>query len=181
MTTLPMKRIVDFYNAWHFLETHPMFDLEESSLFLQCLEIEVVKVDPETKRIHDEERRNTEVRVWLECGPWVRPEELRKDERRHFPDGVASIDRQLSCGAPTFEEAIRKLANRVARRYGRSREPRRRLRKTLTREERVVRAALREYRAGRGRPVEEFLAELRSPGDEGADKLMVKRKSSPAS
>jgi hypothetical protein len=169
-----MKQIADFYAAWQFLETHPMFQYGESSMLHHCLEIEVVKVNPKTNRIDDDERENTATRVWMECGPYLRPEELSAEERRHLPYGIPSVDLQLSCGAPTFEEAIIKLANRVARRYGRSRHPRRRLRKTLTREERAVRKAYREHRAGKGRPAEEVWAELRRYGARQARRLGLK-------
>lgn len=118
-----VKRFSDFYEAWQFLEHHPMLDYEGSSMLYQCLEIEVVKVDPQTKKIEDHEKRNTETRVWLECGPYEGPEELTEVERKLSPYGTPTSDLDLACGGATFEEAIITLANLVIKKYGRRRKP----------------------------------------------------------
>lgn len=90
----------DFYSAFHFLEDHPYFE----DRFQQCIDIAVVKVNPETKRVDDQLELNTEINVWLECGA--------------FWKGFSTHDIDLDCGGATFEEAIINLANLVFEKYG---------------------------------------------------------------
>ena len=90
----------DFYLAFHFLDQHEMFQ----GHFESCLGISVVKVNPETKAIEDDEEKNTEVNVWLECG---------KYSAHH-----SWHDYSLDCGGRTFEDAIIELANLVWETYG---------------------------------------------------------------
>lgn len=85
---------------------------------MACLYVEVVKVNPTTKRIDDNEAKNTETRVWLESGPWLQGEKLNEFDRKHCPNGMPSHDIKLDCGASNFEKAIIKLANLVLRHYG---------------------------------------------------------------
>lgn len=113
-----MKLFFDFYDAWYFLENHRIFQLEECSVFSECLSIEVVRVNPNTDEIDDDESKNIITRVWLECGPWCHPDELPDEAKKDWPDGVPSHDVDLDCGAPTFEEAVIELANLVAEKYG---------------------------------------------------------------
>lgn len=95
-----IKEILNFYDAYNYLYNHPIFN----DKFLQCLDIEVVKINPETKMIDDNELLNTRTEIWLECGPY------QKDCLTH--------DLDLDCGGFTFEEAIIKLANLVRNYYG---------------------------------------------------------------
>jgi hypothetical protein len=164
------RKFHDLYEAWSFLEEHPMFQYEGSSLFCHCLDIEVVRVDPRTRNISDDPSRNTATRVWLECGPWERPEDLRPEERPHLPHGIASVDLQLLCGGATFEEAIIKLATLVRRRYGNSRHPQRRIRQRWTLAEKAMQKAHGEDLAGKSRPSEKVLAELRNQGGQAIGK-----------
>lgn len=98
-----------FYNAWNYLNNHVIFENEDGfSMFQECLDMEVVKVDPDTNSISDNEEENTSTRIWLECGPY------QKDCRTH--------DINLDCGAKTFEKAIKKLAKKVKKVYGDDRE-----------------------------------------------------------
>ena len=76
----------NFFDAFHYLKSHEMFQ----GMFESCLDIEVVKVNPLTKCIEDDENLNTEVNVWLECGKYS------KNIRWH--------DINLDCGADTFEK-----------------------------------------------------------------------------
>ena len=87
----------EFYNAWNYLEKHTIFN----NRFMDCLDIELAKVNPSTNCI--ESSGNTKVEVWLECGPW--DSECR----------VHDID--LDCGGSTFEEAIITLAKLVKEKY----------------------------------------------------------------
>lgn len=112
------EHFIDFYKAWSFLDNHPMFEYEGMNEFRKCLDIDVVKVNLETKEIENNESKNTEIRVWLECGPYLRPQDLKEDERKNWPYGTCSHDYDLDCGASTFEEAIIALANLVMKKYG---------------------------------------------------------------
>lgn len=127
----PARRFNDFYQAWHFLTHHPMFDdtprdireglntdLRTYGAFKTCLDTDVVKVNPVDNRINDDPKLNTATRIWLECGRWMMPHELSDYyDREYFPQGVACNDWGLMCGGDTFEEAIVNLANKVYERY----------------------------------------------------------------
>lgn len=100
-----------FYNSYQFLTNHPIFSFKDAvfnhitfSEFEDCLSIEIVKVNPETKTISDIKEENTLVQVWLEAGPYS--EECR------------THDIDLDCGGNNFEEAIIKLAELVKDKYG---------------------------------------------------------------
>lgn len=92
----------NFYDAWHFLVEHPRF---EDKFMTECLTVDVVKVNPKTKIREEDDNLNTETNVWLECGDFSE-------------EGYATHEIALDCGADTFEEAIVKLANLVAKHYG---------------------------------------------------------------
>lgn len=108
-----MVEIKDFKEAWDFLNGHTIFSKQSSdkyygnfytNKFDECLTIEVVKINPKTKEIDDNENLNTKTEVWLECGPY------NENEAMH--------DINLDCGADTFEQAIINLANLVLKQYG---------------------------------------------------------------
>ena len=95
---------MDFYEAFHYLNSHPMF---HEHFLMGCLDIEVVKVDPVTNRIENDQKRNTKTAVWLEAG-------------RYYPEATGSPhdpkfghNPYLDCGGDSFEEAIIKLAKKV--------------------------------------------------------------------
>lgn len=89
----------EFYKAWWYLVNHRLFNND----FIGCLDTEVVKVNPITNSVDDNNSKNTKVQIWLECGPWD------KECRVH--------DIDLDCGGDTFEEAIIKLAYLVRDKY----------------------------------------------------------------
>lgn len=95
-----------FYEAFHYLLNHPYFKGE----FVPALEIEVVKVNPETDCIDDDRSKNTDVRVWLECGTVV-------DSPSDCFCSRYSHNYLLDCGGNTFEEAIIRLAALVQENY----------------------------------------------------------------
>jgi hypothetical protein len=104
---------LSFYDAWWFLCTHRHFNnnhLERINFFEDNLDIEVVKVNPETDRIEDDESLNTKVQVWLECGGYY------EDEETKLP--IPSYDPRFDCGGDTFEEAIINLAELVRKYEG---------------------------------------------------------------
>lgn len=116
----------DFHSAWWYLYHHPAFQEEPLiSVFAQCLDVTVVRVNPGTERIEDDSTLNTATRVWLECGEWQSPDALRKhlagaiavEEMERLWRGVPSHDIDLDCGAATFEEAIVELARLVHDKY----------------------------------------------------------------
>ena len=109
----------NLHEAWTFLKDHPMvMDQDGLDHFADLFDIDVVMVDPATKTVEDDPQRNTEVRVWLEFGPWHKPESLSDAEREAMPDGCAGHDIDLDCGATTFEQAVMILAQKVFERYG---------------------------------------------------------------
>lgn len=104
----------DFYTAWEFIRNHKIsrFEDESWSNFPNCLEIEVVKVNPVTKCIDDDTSKNTETAVWLEFCNDLQDESVYKLgwQNAHWTE--------LDCGAETFEKAIIKMAGLVYKIYG---------------------------------------------------------------
>jgi len=106
----------DFYTSYQWLYSHSMFQEEVSynndtwneSHFKECLDIDVVKVNPETNSTDDDESKNTKSQIWLECGKY------NKEFRIH--------DIELDCGEDTFEKAIIELANLAMKWYGEGKE-----------------------------------------------------------
>lgn len=111
----------DAHEAWKFLQDHPIFENEEDSgvfFFEDCLSIEVVKVNPRNKIREEDESKNTEINIWLECGPWIKASEFPEEAREHNLFGISSHDIALDCGSRTFELALCELATLVAKKYG---------------------------------------------------------------
>lgn len=114
-----MKKF-ELVEAWQFLNNHKAFcskfvDPSDNSTiyknrFSEALDIDFVKVNPETDAIDDDETKNTLVQVWLECGRIEYVEELEQD--------MVSHDVDLDCGGATFEDAIIMLAGLVLEHYG---------------------------------------------------------------
>ncbi len=113
----------DFYNAWMWVHHHPIFwyfaprRRHESTLCWERgtdegLEFRVVKTDPETKRIEDDEERNTLTQVWVE----VFPSSLKDDGR----DGRLH-DYLCDTGGDTYEEAVIEVAREIYGRHGNDR------------------------------------------------------------
>ena len=123
----------DFYNAYQYLNLHPIFyrfgvwkvdektahkvaDHHERHLIndqgLDQVHLIVVRVDPRTNRISDDPALNTATRIWFETGPveWT------------SPTGTPCLDTRLMGGAKTYEKAIIRLARRVHRIFGNDRK-----------------------------------------------------------
>lgn len=108
---LTMKNKEEFYIAWYFIVEHPKFmDDGENQTFPYGLDIEVVKVNPETMSIDDDRSKNTKVQIWLEHGPYEYIKSMMSNTPTH--------DIDLDCGADTFEEAIIEMAKLVKKKYG---------------------------------------------------------------
>lgn len=90
------------FDAFWFLSNHM------AGSFIDGLDIMVVHVNPVTERIEDDASLNTATRVWLETG--LREETLLWSGYTHDP--------RLDCGHATFEEALVRLAAKVAQHYG---------------------------------------------------------------
>ena len=103
-----MKKIKFFTEAWYFLQDHPL--IGDGSSIEQCLNIDVVKVNPKTCQVDKNDNLNTETEVWLEFGF---PE--YKDKK--FLPTAYFHDIRLDCGAETFEQVIVILANLVKKHY----------------------------------------------------------------
>ena len=102
-----MRIFKDFYEAYNFLQEHPIIYYEDKNYFKDCLDVEVVKVNPETNEIDNDKSKNTHTRVWLEFG------EISDVDNMILP----THDIEFDCGGDTFEEAIIKLAILVAKKY----------------------------------------------------------------
>ena len=99
----------NFYDAWWFLEYHPMFNDEYgSNMFQDCLDVHIAKVNPITCMVDNDDELNTKVEVWLEIG--------------HYDSNCRWHDTKLDCGGDTYEEAIINLANNVQEQYGNTKE-----------------------------------------------------------
>ena len=110
-----MTTFNDFYQAYNWLEEHPIFqDVHGLGHFQSGLYIMVVKVNPRTERIGDDDTKNTATRVWLEHGPY---RYWTKEEAGVEGSGTTH-DYELDCGGTTFEEAIVTLAQLVYNKYG---------------------------------------------------------------
>lgn len=107
---------MNFYEAWIYLQEHMYFADRNylldgkviSSMFSLSLTIDVVKVNPLSETIEEDEDLNTETRVWLESGPQYK-------ENGNLWNN--SHDTELDCGGTTFELAIIELANLVEKIY----------------------------------------------------------------
>lgn len=93
---------MEFYDAYWFINNHPA--LTDGVMDHVPIDFTVMKVDPETGRIHDDLSRNTQTEIWLESGP--------------YEDGAYLHDPNLDCGEETFEKAIITLAEKVKEHYG---------------------------------------------------------------
>lgn len=89
----------EFYKAWEFLFEHKIFQ----GHFRERLYIMVVKVNPFTNMVDDDDSKNIKVEIWLETGPYGEP--------------YSTHDWDLDCGGNTFEDAIIKLASLVKKYY----------------------------------------------------------------
>lgn len=74
------------------------------------IEITPHMVNPITKHIDDDPALNTEIRFWVEAGPYCEDEYCGQLIPHHIME--------LDCGGPTWEEAVFKLANLVKEQYG---------------------------------------------------------------
>ena len=129
-----MTKFDNFYDAWWYLNTTDVFWHEKcednipselfrdennilfSNKFNCCLDIDVVKVNPDNDTIEDEEALNTKTQIWLECGTPYTYRDL--DDHGFYEDNLDVVrynshDIDYDCGADTFEEAIIILANLV--------------------------------------------------------------------
>lgn len=125
----------DFYKAWHYLDSHPMFwrfhndgaapatriherYLMHDRRLTDSVTIDVVKINPANHRRNDDPDLNTLTEVWIEMGKWGWPgtdtgDPQNRDAHWHDPD--------LDCAADTIEHAIITAAVMVHTAYGNDR------------------------------------------------------------
>ena len=107
-----MGTFQDFFEAYSFLQDHYIFEDKRLGRhitnFDEAYNIMVVKVNPRTNTVDDDEALNTETRVWIECGGY-----FEEDGYKGF-----NHDIDLDTGGRTFEEAIINLANLVKEKHG---------------------------------------------------------------
>lgn len=106
----------DFYEAFYYLEEHKYFQHPQHdrlSVFTKNTDVMVVKVNPVTKEISDDDHINTETAVWLETGNSF----INTNPMMGRIGEMEMHDCLLDCGAPTYEEAIIKLANLLDETY----------------------------------------------------------------
>ena len=124
----------DFYKAWRYLEEHPYFQFDGMEYFPANLTIEVVKVEPISKKIVDDASKNTLTQIWIEAGPPFWCTEFEPHQV------VCGLDHELDTGGTTFEQAIINMANLLAKKetslmkqrskkYGKSKFPKNRKKK----------------------------------------------------
>lgn len=108
---------MNLYESWCYLEDHNLFNLVSSyavngeektfrdTRFGANLDVQAVKVCPDSLSIEKDESRNTKLQIWLEPGVVA------------IIDGevVSAGDYGLHCGGDTFEDAIINLAQIVKR------------------------------------------------------------------
>lgn len=117
----------DFYNAYHWLNHHPLFwtfhqgdgrlpVVHEKHLvnhfgMPEALDIDVVRFDPETMAVSDDPARNTELRVTWEL-----------DAIGTLGETIRTHVYKLDGGAPTYEEAVIRAAKKIHKKYGNDRQ-----------------------------------------------------------
>jgi hypothetical protein len=118
-------RPTDFYQAWYYLEDHPIFwgDHVGTSYFGLILDQHVARINPATGQVDSDPACNTQMEIWLEAGPTYvrseRPDDERWQEARPDETVIWNVhDPRLDCGGPTHELAIIVLAQLVRERYG---------------------------------------------------------------
>lgn len=116
----------DFYSAYTWLNNLELWEPSTEGKgikgyynvagFKNCISIDVVLVNPETKEIDDDSSLNTETNVWVEAFIPV------YEDSDKFPDEITNSwwlrhDYELDTGGKTFEEAIINLARNVRDKY----------------------------------------------------------------
>jgi hypothetical protein len=80
-----------------------------------------VKVDPVSKHIEEDKKRNTLTQFWVEWGPHMEESEFTDRERELDvvpKGGCSSHDYRVDTGADTFEGALVNLAHNIWKLYG---------------------------------------------------------------
>lgn len=106
----------EFYYAWTWLTNHPALKYENENAIIENLKIDIVKINPLTQDVDDDEKLNTEVSVWLSTGPaeFLEPDNGEED------DGYLlwTHDKNIDASGSTFEDAILDLYELVKYNYG---------------------------------------------------------------
>ena len=105
MNNKKTNEIKNLFDAFVFIDFHPKFTPYGDG-GINCLQVNIAKINPKTGKIDKNEDFNTQIEIWLEGGPWDNGE------------GQYLHDIDLGCGAETYEEAIIKFANLIKQKYG---------------------------------------------------------------
>lgn len=109
----------------NWIENHPAWDIltpyGRMSRVSECINVQWAYVDPVTRRIEDDESRNTQFEVWIEAGPMHDLEQDCAEGHGAAPvEGwnwgnrwCSGHDHDLDCGAPDLETAYLLLASLV--------------------------------------------------------------------
>jgi hypothetical protein len=115
-----------FYNAWHYLEAHPIYwrlmhapedaskpahwrNVDDGWGVAFNVSMYVMRVHPETRKVTGDPALNTHTEIWLETG------------ENGWPDNSSYHNYRIDCVADTYEEAIIRMARRVHSHYGNDR------------------------------------------------------------
>lgn len=102
--------MLKIYEAWDFLQNHSIYNLGNCPWrFQDSLDIDVLKVNPKSKKIKDDKKLNTLSQVYIESGPFM----INKNN-----EYCMSHDVRLDSSGETFEKAIINLAQKVKKYYG---------------------------------------------------------------
>lgn len=118
------------YNAYWYVALHPMFYyfrawktddgvpvVHERHLVSdqgwECVHISPQMVNPKDMRISDDKHLNTRIDWWYEFGPTLWGD--------NYGDGIRGHDHKCDGGAPTYDEAIIKVAKAIHKAYGNDR------------------------------------------------------------
>ena len=111
------EEAIAFYEAWWYLREHPKHPLSDPMAlwdWASRIELDVVKVNPETEEIDDDESKNTAIRYWIEGGgmEWESTGDVTG-----WKGWIGIHDPDLNCGAPTFEAAVIEFCRLVKLHY----------------------------------------------------------------
>lgn len=111
---MSIEKFADVHEAWIWLCNHPAFNYDDdNNAMVDNLSVSIVKVDPLTESINEDDSLNTAIRVWIETGP---VDYMADPEYPGYWNWMH--DENLDCGGATFEEAILELASLVEHYYG---------------------------------------------------------------
>lgn len=77
----------------------------------RCISITPMFVNPDTRKVDNDDAKNIHLEIWIEAGPPMPPDE-------NFDFVMSSHDYNLDCGGDTIDDALINLAALVKEHYG---------------------------------------------------------------